>query len=30
VETAIGIVLIVLAALEIVWITRTAQANAPR
>jgi hypothetical protein len=30
VETVIGIALIVISALEIVWITRTVQANTPR
>jgi hypothetical protein len=30
VETAVGIALIIISALEIVWITRIVQANAPR
>ena len=30
VETTVGIVLIIIAALEIVWIIRTVGANAPR
>jgi hypothetical protein len=30
VETIIGVALIVISAVEIVWITRTVQANAPR
>lgn len=30
VETAIGIALIIISVLEIVWITRTVTANAPR
>jgi hypothetical protein len=30
VETAVGIALIIISALEIVWITRTVTANTPR
>jgi len=30
VETVVGIALIIISALEIVWITRTVQANTPR
>jgi hypothetical protein len=30
VETIVGIALIIIAALEIVWIVRTVQANTPR
>ena len=29
-ETAVGIVLIVISAIEIAWIVRTVQANMPR
>lgn len=29
-ETAVGIVLIVISAIEIAWIVRTVQANLPR
>jgi hypothetical protein len=29
-ESIIGIALIIIAAIEIVWITRTVQANTPR
>ena len=29
-ETIIGVALIIISALEIVWITRTVQANVPR
>jgi hypothetical protein len=30
VEQIIGIALVIIAAVEIIWITRTVQANAPR
>jgi hypothetical protein len=30
VETAVGIALIIISAIEIVWITRIASANTPR
>jgi len=30
VETVVGIVLVIISAFEIVWITRTVQANTPR
>jgi hypothetical protein len=30
VETVVGIALIIISAIEIFWITRTVQANAPR
>jgi hypothetical protein len=29
-ETIVGVALVIISALEIVWISRTVQANAPR